>query len=68
MEMPNDNFDFETIKRFELDQHIIWSYIPYWNRLELYLKAYRVIQCSYCLDLLAIKKELLSCCHVHSKL
>jgi len=29
MEMPNDNFDFETIKRFELDQHMIWSYIPY---------------------------------------
>jgi len=63
MDMLNDNFDFETIKRFELNQHM-----PYWNRLELYLKAYRVIQYSYCTDLLAIKKELLSCCDVHSKL
>jgi hypothetical protein len=61
--MPNDNFDFE------LDQHMMWNYMPYWNRLELYFKkAYRVIQCSYCIDLLAIKKELLSRCDVHSKL
>jgi hypothetical protein len=29
MEKPNDNFDFEKIKRFELDQHMMWSYMPY---------------------------------------